>query len=121
MAAMRYLVQDVGAAVAFYVGRLGFVEQERFGSATAIVERDGLRLWLAGPNSSAARPMPDGRQPEPGGWNRLVLEVDDLGAVVAQLRSAGAAFRNEPIAGPGGQQVLVDDPSGNPVELFEPR
>ena len=121
MAAMRYLVQDVGAAVEFYVGRLGFVEQERFGSAMAIVERDGLRLWLAGPNSSAARPMPDGRQPEPGGWNRLVLEVDDLGDVVAQLRSAGAAFRNEPISGPGGQQVLVDDPSGNPVELFEPR
>jgi catechol 2,3-dioxygenase-like lactoylglutathione lyase family enzyme len=121
VAALRYLVNDVGSAVDFYVGRLGFVEQERFGNAMAIVERDGLRLWLAGPTSSAARPMPDGRRPEPGGWNRLVLEVDDLADVVARLRAAGGAFRNEPISGPGGHQVLVEDPSGNPVELFEPR
>jgi glyoxylase I family protein len=117
--AIRYLVQDVGSAVDFYVERLGFVEQERWGAAMAIVEGDGLRLWLAGPASSAARPMPDGRRPEPGGWNRLVLEVDDLADVVAQLRAAGVAFRNDPISGPGGHQVLVEDPSGNPVELFE--
>jgi catechol 2,3-dioxygenase-like lactoylglutathione lyase family enzyme len=121
MATMRHLVQDVSAAVEFYVDRLGFVEQERFGSAMAIVEGEGLRLWLALPKSSAARAMPDGRRPEPGGWNRLVLEVDDLDDAVAQLRTAGATFRNEPIAGPGGHQVLVEDPSGNPVELFESR
>lgn len=121
MATMRYLVLDVGAAVEFYVGRLGFLEVERFGSAMAIIERDGLRLWLAGPASSAARSMPDGRLPEPGGWNRLVVEVDDLARVVEQLRAGGAVFRNEPISGPGGSQVLVEDPSGNPVELFEPR
>jgi predicted enzyme related to lactoylglutathione lyase len=119
--AMRYLVEDVGSAVDFYVEQLGFVEQQRFGAAMAVVERDGLQLWLAGPASSAARPMPDGRRPEPGGWNRLVIAVDDLEQVVGQLREAGAAFRNEPISGPGGHQVLVEDPSGNPVELFEPR
>ena len=121
MATLRYLVNEVGSAVDFYVGRLGFVELERFGDTMAIVERDGLRLWLAGPTASAARPMPDGRRPEPGGWNRLVLEVDDLAEVFARLRASGVAFRNEPITGPGGKQVLVEDPSGNPVELFEPR
>jgi catechol 2,3-dioxygenase-like lactoylglutathione lyase family enzyme len=118
---MRYLVDDVGPAVDFYVEQLGFVEQERFGAAMAIVATDGLKLWLAGPGSSAARAMPDGRRPEPGGWNRLVLEVDDLAAVVDRLRASGAAFRNEPISGPGGRQVLIEDPSGNPVELFESR
>src|SRR5436853_3357934 len=121
MLAMRYLVHDVDAAVGFYTGQLEFAELERYGPAMAIVERDGTRLWLAGPAASAARAMPDGRRPEPGGWNRLVIEVDDLDAVVSRLRAAGAAFRNEPISGPGGRQVLVEDPSGNPVELFEAR
>jgi glyoxylase I family protein len=119
--AVRYLVTDVAAAVAFYVERLGFREVQRFGPAMAIVERDDLRLWLAGPSASAAQPMPDGRRPEAGGWNRLVLEVDDLDGVVAGLRAAGSVFRNDPISGPGGRQVLIEDPSGNPIELFEPR
>jgi catechol 2,3-dioxygenase-like lactoylglutathione lyase family enzyme len=121
MATVRYLVLDVGSAVDFYVGLLGFAEKERYGPAMAIIARDDLNLWLAGPASSAARPMPDGRAPAPGGWNRLVIEVDDLDAVVGRLRDAGATFRNEPISGPGGSQVLIEDPSGNPVELFAAR
>ena len=91
------------------------------GPAFAIVERDGLSLWLSGSQSSAAQPMPDGRVPEPGGWNRLVIEVADVPAEVERLASAGIGFRNEPISGPGGTQVVLDDPSGNPVELFSPR
>jgi catechol 2,3-dioxygenase-like lactoylglutathione lyase family enzyme len=120
MATVRYLVDDVAAAVDFYVQRLGFTEVQRYGPAMAVVERADLQLWLAGPAASASRPMPDGRQPEPGGWNRLVIEVDDLDALLDQLTVAGSSFRNQPISGPGGRQVLVDDPSGNPVELFEP-
>jgi catechol 2,3-dioxygenase-like lactoylglutathione lyase family enzyme len=119
--AVRYLVHDVEPAVAFYVERLGFTLIERWGPAMAIVELAGVRLWLAGPTASAARPMPDGRQPEPGGWNRLVIEVEDLAASVADLQAAGVTFRNQPISGPGGSQVLVEDPAGNPVELFQPR
>ena len=91
------------------------------GPAFAIVEREGLSLWLSGPQTSAAQPMPDGRAPEPGGWNRLVVEVSDVAAEVERLRSAGVVFRNEPLTGPGGTQVVLDDPSGNPVELFSPR
>ena len=91
------------------------------GPAFAIVERAGLELWLSGPQTSAAQPMPDGRVPAPGGWNRLVLEVDDVAEAVSRLRAAGAQFRNEPISGPGGTQVLVEDPSGNPIELFSAR
>lgn len=121
MPVVRYLVLDVESAARFYVDQLGFVEKDRWGPAMAIVERDGLQLWLAGPSASAAQPMPDGRRPEPGGWNRLVIEVDDLAAVADRLRATGATFRNEPISGPGGRQVLVEDPSGNPIELFEPR
>jgi catechol 2,3-dioxygenase-like lactoylglutathione lyase family enzyme len=121
MATVRYLVSDVDAAVSFYVGQLGFQEKQRYGPAMAIVEHDGLELWLAGPSSSAARPMPDGRAPVPGGWNRLVIQVDDIDAVVQRLRAAGVSLRNEPISGPGGSQVLVEDPSGNPIELFAPR
>jgi catechol 2,3-dioxygenase-like lactoylglutathione lyase family enzyme len=121
MPVIRYLVQDVASAVSFYVEQLGFTEINRFGPAIAILERDGLRLWVAGPTASAARPMPDGRQPEPGGWNRFVVETDDLDALVERLRGAGVPFRNDPISGPGGRQVLVEDPSGNPVELFQPR
>jgi catechol 2,3-dioxygenase-like lactoylglutathione lyase family enzyme len=121
MATVRYLVHDVDPAVRFYVEHLGFTERERYGPAIAILERDDLRLWVAGPTASAARPMPDGRQPAPGGWNRLVIEVTDLAAAAVRLRAAGVAFRNEPFSGPGGSQVLVEDPSGNPVELFQPR
>ena len=118
---MRYLVSDVGQSVEFYTGQLGFELVEQFGGAMAIVRHGDLTLWLAGPQASAARPMPDGRQPEPGGWNRLVLEVTNLGDLVTTLRSAGATFRNDIISGPGGQQILLDDPSGNPIELFEAR
>jgi catechol 2,3-dioxygenase-like lactoylglutathione lyase family enzyme len=121
MAAIRYLVADVDRSVEFYVGRLGFALDQQMGAAFARVTRGDLTLWLSGPTSSAARPMPDGRQPEPGGWNRLVLEVDDIDANVAALEAAGATFRNEVISGPGGRQVVVDDPDGNPIELFEAR
>ena len=119
MATMRYLVADVGDAVSFYVDVLGFEEVERF-PAIAIVRSGDLELWLAGPISSAARPMPDGRTPEPGGWNRFVIRVDDLEARVAALASSGVVFRNEIVVGPGGRQILAEDPSGNVVELFEP-
>ena len=120
-ATVRYLVGDVDRSVAFYVDDLGFRLEQRMGPAFARVSRGGLELWLAGPASSAARPMPDGRQPVAGGWNRVVLELDDLDAAVERLRAAGAGFRNEIISGPGGRQILVDDPDGNPVELFEAR
>ena len=121
MATVRYLVDDVDEAVAFYLEHLGFELEQRMGTAFAIVRRDDLFLWLAGPESSAARPMPDGRQPEAGGWNRVVIEVNAIDEAVAALRRAGLTLRNDVVTGPGGKQVLVDDPSGNPVELFEPR
>jgi catechol 2,3-dioxygenase-like lactoylglutathione lyase family enzyme len=121
MATVRYMVSDVDAAVAFYTSLLEFELQEQFGPTMAIVRKDDMTLWLAGPPSSAARPMPDGSQPVPGGWNRFVVEVDDIQEAVARLRAAGAPLRNEIVSGPGGQQVLVEDPSGNPIELFQPR
>ena len=122
MATVRYLVRDVDRAVAFYTGVLGFELEQQMGPAFARVARGDLTLWLAGPTSSAARPMPDGREPVPGaGWGRFVLEVEDLDDAVASLRAAGASFRNEIVSGPGGRQILVDDPDGNPVELFEAR
>jgi catechol 2,3-dioxygenase-like lactoylglutathione lyase family enzyme len=120
MATVRYLVSDVDAAVAFYTTLLDFELIEQYGPAMAIVRRDGLTLWLAGPQSSAARPMPGGRQPEPGGWNRFVIEVDDLATTSERLRAAGVPLRNEIVTGPGGKQVLIEDPSGNPIELFQP-
>jgi catechol 2,3-dioxygenase-like lactoylglutathione lyase family enzyme len=120
MAVIRYLVHDVDAVLPFYEA-LGFSLADRWGPPFAILRRDGLDLWLAGPGTSAAKPMPDGAKPVPGGWNRIVIEVDDLDTTVAALRAQGARFRNEPIAGPGGRQVLAEDPSGNPVELFEGR
>ena len=120
MATIRYLVNDVDEAVQFYVDRLGFTLVQRMGTALAIVERDALSLWLSGPRTSAAIPMPDGRSPEPGGWNRVVLEVGDIHDVVDGLRRSGSTFRNDVVIGPGGKQILVEDPSGNPVELFEP-
>ena len=121
MAAVRYMVSDVGRAKEFYTEILGFKLVEDWGGAIAILEQGDLRLWVAGPNTSAARPMPNGDKPVPGGWNRFVLTVDDLDAVVARLKRAGASFRNEIVSGPGGRQVLADDPDGNPVELFQPR
>ena len=120
MTVMRYIVQDVDAAVAFYTRHLGFELRQQFGPAMAITQRDELTLWLAGPPASASRPMPDGRKPEPGGWNRFVLEVEDLEVLVARLRAEGVPFRNEIVTGPGGRQILCEDPSGNIVELFEP-
>jgi len=121
MAAVRYIVGDVEACVGFYTGPLGFHLRTQMGTAFAIVEREDLVLWLSGPQSSAARPMPNGDLPEPGGWNRLVLEVDDVHAEVARLQAEGVSFRNDPISGPGGTQVVLEDPSGNPIELFAAR
>ena len=121
MATVRYLVSDVEASIAFYTKHLGFTLQQQFGPAMAILKRGDLTFWLAGPMASAARPMPDGRTPEPGGWNRIVLEVQDLPAHAARMREAGVPFRNEIVEGPGGRQILCEDPSGNVVELFEPR
>ncbi len=121
MAVFRYLVGDVDAAIAFYTGHLGFTLEQQMGSAFGIVTRDDLSLWLSGPQSSAARPMPDGRQPEPGGWNRLVVEVDDLETKVAELKEAGLSFRNEIVTGPGGKQIVLEDGDGNPIELFDAR
>ena len=121
MAAVRYLVTDVDRAIEFYVRLLGFTLDQQMGAAFARVTRGDLTLWLSGPTSSAARPMPDGRQPIAGGWNRFVVEVDDIDASVAALRTSGATFRNEVVSGPGGRQVVVDDPDGNPIELFEAR
>lgn len=118
MATMRYLVRDVDVALPFYEA-LGFTLADRWGPPFAIVERGDLQLWLSGPGTSAAKPMPDGAKPEPGGWNRIVVTVDDIYAAVAAVKAAGAQFRNGPVRGPGGTQVLIEDPSGNPVELFE--
>ncbi|MDH4387031.1 MAG: VOC family protein [Caulobacter sp.] len=121
MATARYLVDDVEAALAFYTGSLDFEVRQRFGPAMAIITRGDLDLWLAGPASSAARPLADGRQPEAGGWNRIVLNVTDLPALVDRMMAAGVIFRGPVVNGPGGSQILCEDPSGNPVELFEPQ
>jgi catechol 2,3-dioxygenase-like lactoylglutathione lyase family enzyme len=120
MPAIRYLVNDVDAALAFYK-TLGFKLADRWGPPFAIVKRKGLSLWLSGPGTSARKKLKNGALPEPGGWNRLVLEVKDVSATVAKLEAQGCKFRSKPIKGPGGWQVLVEDPSGNPVELFQPR
>ena len=119
MATIRYLVNDVERAIAFYTRCLEFKLEQQMSSAFAKVSRDDLTLWLAGPQSSAARPMPDGRRPVSGGWNRFVIEVDDLVLRVAQMKQEGMRFRNEIVVGPGGKQILLEDPDGNPVELFE--
>jgi catechol 2,3-dioxygenase-like lactoylglutathione lyase family enzyme len=120
MTTVRYIVDDVDDAVTFFTSMLDFELAERWGGPFAMVTRDDLSLWLAGPGSSARQPMPDGRSPEPGGWNRLVLTVSDLASTVERLRDAGAIFRNEIVTGPGGNQIVIDDPSGNPIELFQP-
>jgi catechol 2,3-dioxygenase-like lactoylglutathione lyase family enzyme len=118
---VRYMVDDVEAAIAFYTTHLGFSLLTNQSPAFADVKRGHLRLLLSGAKSSAGRPMPDGRQPQPGGWNRIHLIVDDLAGEVERLRAAGVTFRNEIIKGPGGSQILLDDPSGNPIELFQLR
>ena len=119
MVNVRYMVDDVEAAVAFYTKVLDFEVQTSFAPAFADVVRGNLRLLLSGPSSSAGRPMPDGTKPGPGGWNRIHLIVDDIEAEVARLRDAGASFRNDIVKGPGGKQILIQDPSGNVVELFQ--
>jgi catechol 2,3-dioxygenase-like lactoylglutathione lyase family enzyme len=119
MASVRYFVTDVQQAVDFYTKTFDFKVQQQFG-AMAILTRGDLTLWTAGPDASASRPMPDGRRPEPGGWNRFVIEVSDLAATVAKLKAQGVRFRNDIVTGPGGQQVLAEDPFGNVVELFLP-
>ena len=120
MVNVRYMVDDVDQAIAFYTGHLGFELLTSAPPAFADVKRGNLRLLLAGPASSAGRPMPDGRKPGPGGWNRIHFIVDDIESEVARLRDAGATFRNDILTGPGGQQILLEDPSGNVVELFQP-
>jgi catechol 2,3-dioxygenase-like lactoylglutathione lyase family enzyme len=117
---VRYMVDDVESAVAFYTNHFGFTLRMSAAPAFADVVRGNLRLLLSGPKSSAGRPMPDGRVPEPGGWNRIHFIVDDIAAEVERLRSAGLTFRNDIISGPGGQQILLEDPAGNPIELFQP-
>jgi catechol 2,3-dioxygenase-like lactoylglutathione lyase family enzyme len=117
---VRYMVDDVDESIAFYTKQLGFQVLTDASPAFADVKRGNLRLLLAGPKSSAGRPMPDGAQPGPGGWNRIHFIVDDIDAEVARLRGAGATFRNDIVEGPGGKQILLQDPSGNVVELFQP-
>jgi catechol 2,3-dioxygenase-like lactoylglutathione lyase family enzyme len=117
---VRYMVDDVEAAIAFYTTHFGFTVRSNAAPAFADVVRGNLRLLLSGPASSAGRPMPDGRTPAPGGWNRIHLIVEDLAGDVEQLRRAGLSFRNDIVKGPGGQQILLDDPAGNPIELFQP-
>lgn len=120
LVSVRYLVDDVAAAVEFYTTHLGFEVRTNAVPAFADVVRGNLRLLLSGPLSSAGRPMADGAVPAPGGWNRIHLVFDDLAAEVERLRSAGVTFRNEVISGPGGQQTLILDPAGNLIELFQP-
>jgi catechol 2,3-dioxygenase-like lactoylglutathione lyase family enzyme len=117
---VRYMVHDVDESIAFYTKLLGFELLTNAAPAFADVKRGNLRLLLAGPTSSAGRPMPDGTKPEPGGWNRIHFLVDDIDAEVVQLRNDGAKFRNDIVEGPGGKQILLQDPSGNFVELFQP-
>ena len=120
MVNVRYMVDDVEAAIAWYTKHLGFTLLSNHAPAFADVARESLRLLLSGPTSSAGRPMPDGERPRAGGWNRIHLIVDDLPAEVVRLRTAGIRFRNDIVTGPGGSQILLVDPSGNLVELFQP-
>jgi catechol 2,3-dioxygenase-like lactoylglutathione lyase family enzyme len=120
LVSVRYMVDDVDAAVDFYTSHFGFTVLSSAAPAFADVVRGRLRLLLSGPTSSAGRPMPDGRTPEPGGWNRIHLIVEDIATEVRRLRAAGLTFRNDIVSGPGGQQILLEDPAGNPIELFQP-
>lgn len=119
--AFRYFVADVERSIEFYRSNLGFELVERWGPAFAILELEGDQLWLSGPGTSAMRPALDGRVPEPGGWNRLVVETRDLATLAARLETSGVVFRTRDVSGPGGGQALIDDPDGNPIELFQPR
>jgi len=121
LVSVRYLVDDVDAAVDFYTSHFGFTVLSSAAPAFSDVVRGRLRLLLSGPASSAGRPMPDGRTPTPGGWNRIHLIVEDIASEVQRLRAAGLTFRNDIVSGPGGRQILVEDPSGNPIELFQPK
>lgn len=118
---IRYMIDDVPAAVKFYTTHLGFTIEQDASPAFASVVRDGVRLLLSGKASSGRRALSDGREPVPGGWNRMHIQVEDLAAEVERLRNAGLTFRNDIITGPGGSQIVLDDPSGNPVELFQPK
>jgi catechol 2,3-dioxygenase-like lactoylglutathione lyase family enzyme len=120
MVSVRYMVDDVDEAITFYTTFLGFELITHPAPPFADVKRGNLRLLLAGPDSSAGRPMPDGAKPGPGGWNRIHLIVDNIDTEVSRLRDAGAHFRNDIVEGPGGKQILLQDPSGNVVELFQP-
>ena len=120
MVNVRYMVDDVDAAVDFYTRHFGFTVRSNAAPAFADVVRGKLRLLLSGPASSAGRPMPDGARPRPGGWNRVEFVVEDLAAEAEKLRGAGLKFRNDIVTGPGGKQILLEDPSGNPIELFQP-
>jgi catechol 2,3-dioxygenase-like lactoylglutathione lyase family enzyme len=117
---VRYMVDDVAKAVDFYTTHLGFEVRSRFAPAFADVVRGNLRLLLSGPTSSAGRPMPDGQIPQPGGWNRIHFIVEDIVVEVERLQAAGLTFRNDIVSGPGGRQILLEDPAGNPIELFQP-
>lgn len=117
--ATRYLVRDVSESLTFYADILGFEVVEQWGPAFAIVRWRETEQWLSAPGTSAARAMPDGFLPEPGGWNRIVLEVEDLATFVMLLREHGVPFRSDVISGPGGSHVLIEDPCGNPIELFQ--
>jgi len=120
MAQVRYIVKDVDETVAFYTSRLGFHLDQQFGPAMAILSRDDLQLWVAGPLASASKPMPDGSQPKPGGWCRIVVSVDNIEDTVCCLKDDGVQFKNDILEGPGGKQTLCVDPSGNIVEIFQP-
>jgi glyoxylase I family protein len=118
--AVRYQVKDVARSVEFYTGHLGFKQEGPSSPAFAMVSNGELRLLLSGPGSSGARPMPDGRSQEAGGWNRIVLGVEDISSAIGQLKNAGLQFRNEIEKGPGGSQIQIEDPDGNPIEIFQP-
>ena len=120
LVSVRYMVHDVEEAIDFYTTQFDFTVRSSAAPAFADVRRGNLRLLLSGPTSSAGRPMPDGRTPGPGGWNRIHFIVEDIAADVERLRAAGLTFRNDSVSGPGGRQILLDDPSGNPIELFQP-
>ena len=119
-ASVRYIVNDVAATFEFYTKHLGFTELTNFAPAFADIARGNLRLLLSGPTSSGARALPDGRQPVSGGWNRIHIIVDDIRSEIDRLSAAGVTFRSDVVTGPGGAQVVLDDPSGNPIELFQP-
>ena len=119
MAQVRYIVDDVEKAIEFYVNNLGFNLKQQFGPAMAILEKEDLKLWVAGPGASASKPMPDGTHPSPGGWSRFVLTVDNLDNLVSKMKKNGIKFKNDIVKGPGGKQILCLDPAGNIIELFQ--